>query len=116
MLPGTSRRADPDGQLGARRLHREEVSDRESPRTALEMHRYEVPFIYPFGPEAVVDHYQKDFGPTLRSFERLSPAGRLALRQDLVQLWTEHNQAIDGSVCVESELLEVVAVKRMSSE
>ena len=33
------------------------------------------------------------------------------MRRDLKQLWTEHNSDIDGTTSIESEYLEVVAVR-----
>jgi len=38
-------------------------------------------------------------------------AGQAALRHDLEQLWTEHNSDTDGTTSMESEYLEVVAVR-----
>gem|GEM_PF-4602003 len=36
-------------------------------------------------------------------------AANAALRRGLEQLWTQHNQAADGTTYVEGEYLEVVA-------
>jgi hypothetical protein len=44
---------------------------------------------------------------TAYSFEK-----QAALRQDLEQLWTEHNRATDGTTFLESEYLEVVAIRQ----
>lgn len=73
--------------------------------------RYRIPFIYPYGVEEVVRHYRSYFGPLVRAFDRLDPSLQAALHKDLVELWDRHNQASDGEVCVESEMLEVVAYK-----
>ena len=75
----------------------------------LQLNRRKIMFEYPFGPEEVVEHFRKYFGPTQKAFESLDEAGQEALRKDLVDLWTKHNQATDGSTKVESEYLEVIA-------
>lgn len=73
--------------------------------------RYRIPFLYPYGVEGVVRHYRTYFGPMIRAFDRLDAARQEDLEQDLIALWDRHNQAGPGQVCVESEMLEVVAVK-----
>lgn len=78
----------------------------------LQMTRREITFTYPFGPAEVVEHFRKYFGPTQKSFESLDDAAQDALRKDLVELWTEHNHANDGTTSVTSEYLEVIAVKK----
>jgi hypothetical protein len=35
-----------------------------------------------------------------------------ALRLELEQLWTEHNTATDGTTSIDSEYLEVVAIRQ----
>jgi ubiquinone/menaquinone biosynthesis C-methylase UbiE len=77
----------------------------------LQLNRRKITFTYPFGPEEVVEHFRKYFGPTQKAFESLDEAGQAALRKDLVELWTQHNQATDGTIKVESEYLEVIAKK-----
>lgn len=69
------------------------------------------PFRYPFPPSEVVEHFRTYYGPTNRAFGALDEAGQAALRRDLEQLWTEHNTDADGTTSVESEYLEVVAVR-----
>ncbi len=46
------------------------------------------------------------------AFSRLDADGQAALRHDLEQLWSQHNQATDGTLYLELELLEVQAVRR----
>jgi SAM-dependent methyltransferase len=70
-----------------------------------------IAFEYPFAPEQVVDEFRLWYGPTLRAFAALPDEGRESLRQDLERLWREHNRATDGTTRVESEYLEVVAVR-----
>jgi len=70
-----------------------------------------ITFEYPFGPEQVVTEFRLWYGPTLRAFATLPDDGRESLRRDLERLWREHNRATDGTTRVESEYLEVVAVR-----
>jgi SAM-dependent methyltransferase len=69
------------------------------------------PFHYPFPPSEVVGHFRTYYGPTNRAFAALDEAGQDALRRDLEQLWAEHNSDTEGNTSVESEYLEVVAVR-----
>ena len=59
----------------------------------------------------MVEHFRTYYGPTNRAFAALDDAGRDALRGDLEQLWTEHNSDTDEATSIESEYLEVVAVR-----
>lgn len=77
----------------------------------LQMTRRKIIFTYPFGPAEVVEHFRKYFGPTQKAFESLDADGQNALRSDLEHLWTEFNHASEGTTQVESEYLEVRAVK-----
>jgi SAM-dependent methyltransferase len=77
----------------------------------LQMISRKITFTYPFGPVEVVEHFRKYFGPTQKAFESLDADGQNALRSDLEALWTEHNQATDGTTQVESEYLEVRATR-----
>jgi ubiquinone/menaquinone biosynthesis C-methylase UbiE len=77
----------------------------------LKMTATKITFYYPFGPEEVVEHFRKYFGPTQKQFEQLDEAGQAALRADLVALWEKANTATDGTTKVESEYLEVLARK-----
>ena len=76
----------------------------------LALTRRTICFEYPFGPEQVVNEFRLWYGPTLRAFAALDDENRARLRQDLEQLWREHNRATDGTTRVESEYLEVVGV------
>ena len=68
-------------------------------------------FDYPFGPAEVVEFFRKYYGPTTRAFATLREADRIALRAELVELWTSRNQSIDRSrTIVDAEYLEVVGV------
>ena len=70
------------------------------------------PFKYPFRVAEVVEFFRAYYGPTNRAFSTLDTLGQTALRQDLEQLWSQHNQATDGTVYLDAEYLEVQAVRR----
>ncbi len=70
------------------------------------------PFNYSYGPEKVVQFYRDYFGPTIGAFSKLDEAGQAGLQRDLEQLWAKDNRATDGSTSVDSEILEVVAVRK----
>jgi len=72
-----------------------------------------IAFEFPFGPAEVVEFWRAYYGPTNRAFEALATesAKQSALRADLERLWGSQNQATGGSTRVESEYLEVVAVR-----
>jgi len=69
------------------------------------------PFKYPFGVPEVVEFYRTYYGPTQRAFATLDAQGQAALRRDLESLWSSHNRATDGTTHIESEYLEVRAVR-----
>lgn len=71
-----------------------------------------IAFEYPMSPEEVVSQFRLCYGPTLQAFARLGDANRQALRRDLEQLWRDHNRAKDGTTRVQSEYLEVFAIRR----
>jgi len=75
----------------------------------LQLNRRKIWFESSLSPEEMVEHFRKYFGPTQKAFESLDEVGQAALRRELVELWTMHNQATDGGVKVESEYLEVIA-------
>ncbi len=77
----------------------------------LQMTRRKIMFLYPLSPAEVVEQFRQYFGPTVVAFSKLDADGQAALRSDLEALWAEHNQATDGTTAVESEYLEVRAVK-----
>lgn len=77
----------------------------------LQMTRRDIDFVFPFGPAETVEHFRKFYGPTQKAFDAVGVEGEEALRADLERLWTENNRATDGSTLVQSEYLEVRAVK-----
>lgn len=72
-----------------------------------------ISFTYSFTPKEVVEYLRVYFGPTNKAFDALeaNTDKQVALRRDLIQLWTDHNQRSDGTTFVESEYLEVYATK-----
>ena len=75
----------------------------------LRLARRNYPFDYPFPPAAVVEFFREYYGPTNRAFAALDAAGQAALRAELEEHWTAHNQAAGDRTVVEAEYLEVVA-------
>jgi SAM-dependent methyltransferase len=73
--------------------------------------RRHIHFDYPMPPAAVVSHYVEHFGPVRNAHRTLDADGRKALESDLEALWSEHNQADDGSTQVDGEILEIVALR-----
>jgi SAM-dependent methyltransferase len=68
-------------------------------------------FDYPFAPDAVVEFYRTNYGPMARAFASLDVNGQERLRSELIQLWSIHNQAADGTTQVDAEYLEVIATR-----
>lgn len=77
----------------------------------LECHQRVATFRLPFSESEVVDYYRRYFGPTIRMFAALDPAGQEAYRKDLEALWRANNRATDGTLSVPTEFLEVVAIR-----
>jgi SAM-dependent methyltransferase len=77
----------------------------------LQLKRRLYPMQYPFPPEEVVEFFRTYYGPSNRAFAALDGDGQARLRDDLEQLWSDHNEASDGTTRVEAEYLEVVAVR-----
>jgi hypothetical protein len=66
---------------------------------------------YPFSPTEVVEFFFNFYGPTLRAKAALGTTEQEALRRDLEELWSANNRATDGTTKVDSEYLEVIAVR-----
>ena len=78
----------------------------------LRLTRVSYRFDYPFAPAEVVEFFRENYGPTTRAFATLGEADRAALRAQLVDLWTSHNQAGGlARTTVDAEYLEVVGVR-----
>ena len=69
------------------------------------------PFEFPFPPREVVAFFRQYFGPVQVAFSRLDGLAGVAYEEDLVRLWSDHNQAGTGKTYVASEFLEVVAIR-----
>jgi ubiquinone/menaquinone biosynthesis C-methylase UbiE len=59
-----------------------------------------------------IDIFKNYYGPMLKAFGALDESGQRALRNDLHALIGRMNDAVDGTMVVESEYLEVVITKR----
>lgn len=70
-----------------------------------------VTFEFPFSPVEAVETFRTYYGPTNKAFGTLDEEKQAALRKDLDELWTKHNRATDGTTAVDSEYLEVIAVR-----
>ena len=68
-------------------------------------------FTFPFGPVETVECFRLYYGPTQKAFESLDLAAQRSLRSDLESLWADHNQATDGTTKVESEYLDIRAIR-----
>lgn len=74
-------------------------------------HRTYPSFDYPFSVPEVVEFYRQNYGPIYRAFAALDGDGQKALRKDLEDVFSEYNRATDGTTSLESEFLEVIAVR-----
>jgi SAM-dependent methyltransferase len=78
----------------------------------LRLSRRLYPFRYRFSPAEVVEFFRTYYGPTHKAFAALDSEKQSALRNDLEQLWTEHNTASDGTTAIDAEYLEVIAIRQ----
>lgn len=85
------------------------VRERLAATRSIACARRAIQFDFPMSPEDVVRLFRDYYGPTVRTFEALDDAGKARLFANLVALWSDANQATDGTTRVESEFLEVVA-------
>jgi ubiquinone/menaquinone biosynthesis C-methylase UbiE len=63
-------------------------------------------------PEAFADFFLTNYGPTYAAAARLDDAGRVALRDDLVNIAHQANRAVDGTFVSDWAYLVVTATKR----
>lgn len=68
-------------------------------------------FEYPFPPDVVVDFFREHYGPMSRAFGALDAAGQAQLKADLVALWSANNRGFGNATLVDSEYLEVIAIR-----
>ena len=69
-------------------------------------------FRYPHTPLGSAELFRGTYGPTVRTFEALDEDRRAAFAADLAAHWSSHQRASGTTTEVESEYLEVVAVRR----
>jgi ubiquinone/menaquinone biosynthesis C-methylase UbiE len=62
-------------------------------------------------PEHWLDVFKSYYGPLLKAFAALDPAGQAALQRDLITLIGRFNRVSDGSMVVPSEYLEIVITR-----
>jgi ubiquinone/menaquinone biosynthesis C-methylase UbiE len=67
---------------------------------------------YPFSVPEVVEFFRQNYGPTQRAFAALEPDKQAMPRHDLEAVFSAHNRATDGTVRLESEYLEIIAVRQ----
>lgn len=87
------------------------VRDRLGDQVVAHFTNRRMTFEYPVSPAEVVDLFRLWYGPTKRVFDGLDADAAAELRHQLITLWSENNRALDGTTRVESEFLEVVAVR-----
>lgn len=77
----------------------------------LQLTRRFITFHFPFNATGVVECFRRYYGPTFKAFAALDENGQVALHQALEKHWATHNQSQNGVTRVESEYLEVVAIR-----
>jgi ubiquinone/menaquinone biosynthesis C-methylase UbiE len=63
-------------------------------------------------PQHFLDVFREYYGPMLKAFEALNPAGRKALSQDILELIGRFNKSGDETMVVPGEYLEVVMTRQ----
>jgi SAM-dependent methyltransferase len=87
------------------------VGERLAGAARVDCLRRRIALEYPGSPADTVRLFREWYGPTVRAFAALDDGRRERLEGDLIALWSDHNQAKGGGTRVESEYLEVVAVR-----
>jgi SAM-dependent methyltransferase len=70
-----------------------------------------ISFTFPFGIPETIEYWLEFYGPTHKACAALDQNGQASLRRDLERLWAENNLAADGTTYVESEYIEIKAVR-----
>ncbi|MEO6529097.1 MAG: class I SAM-dependent methyltransferase [Gemmatimonadaceae bacterium] len=73
--------------------------------------RRRIAFDYGTPPAETVRMFRECYEPTAHAFASLDAERSLQLERDLLALWIDHNRASDGGTRVESEYLEVIAIR-----
>lgn len=71
-----------------------------------------ISFNFPFDIPQTIEFWRRFYGPVNKAFGFLDEKGQEALRKDLENLWRQHNLVADGTTFVESEYLEVRAIRQ----
>ena len=82
----------------------------------LECSRHLYELSYPFPPAEVVEFFRANYGPMTRAFASIGEEGQQQLRDELIDLWSRHNRATDGTTKVDAEYLQVVALASPKGE
>jgi ubiquinone/menaquinone biosynthesis C-methylase UbiE len=69
-------------------------------------------FRYPYTPGGTAKLFRTSYGPTVRAFEVLDNERRGQLAADLIDHWTEHQRPGKRITEVDSQYLEVIAIRR----
>lgn len=114
MFKVTGRHVPPPPNMPSPLLWGDEVTVRERLREGIadvQTTKRMCVFSCPFPPAETVEFFRLYYGPTQRAFAALDEEKQPALRKDLEQLWTEYNEATDGTTYGRGEYLEVIATK-----
>jgi SAM-dependent methyltransferase len=87
------------------------VRERLGRASRIECVRRRIMFEYPCSPAETVRLFREWYGPTVRAFASLDEERRLLLEHDLIAHWADHNHAAGDVTRVESEYLEVLAIR-----
>lgn len=87
------------------------VRERLAGAARIDCVRRRIMFEYPCAPAETVRLFREWYGPIVRAFAALDEEGRESLERDLVALWTDHNHASGGLTRLESEYLDVIAIR-----
>jgi ubiquinone/menaquinone biosynthesis C-methylase UbiE len=74
--------------------------------------RRSISFYFSSDVPETIEQWLQLYGPTHKAYQALDEAGQQALRADLEKLWADHNLVTDGTTQVESEYLEVTAIRQ----
>ena len=85
------------------------VQQRFGSKARLRLQKQLPRFEFSQSPKEIVGLFATYFGPTKTALARLDSAGQQAMINDLIGLWTEHNESNNGGTLVHAEYLEVYA-------
>jgi ubiquinone/menaquinone biosynthesis C-methylase UbiE len=90
----------------------ETVKERFGSRVSeLQLNRRVFKQIMNMTPHEITDHFVQYFGPTKKMYEILEIENRVNFRTDLLKLFHENNISGNNQVTIDSEYLEVIAIK-----